>query len=60
MNDGDGWHDPIMPRMMWEDDRTVGEGEELEEGANSMDSFSGFLDPGGRFASANESVHYHH
>jgi len=29
-------------------------------GATSTDSFSGFLDPGGRFAITNESVHYHH
>ncbi len=57
---GDGWCDPMMPTMMQEDDGMVGEGGDLEDSANSMDSFSGFLDPGGRFASANKSVHYHH
>jgi hypothetical protein len=38
----------------------VGEAKKLEDCANSMDSFSGFLDPGGRFTDANKSVHYHH
>jgi hypothetical protein len=33
---------------------------ELQDGASSIDSFSRFLNPGGRFAFTNESVHYHH
>ncbi len=35
------------------------EGVEPQDGANSIDSFSGFLDPGGRLAFMNKSVHYH-
>ncbi len=35
--------------------------DEVVDGAkNSMDSFAVSLDTGGRFANANESVHYHH
>ncbi len=35
--------------------------DEVVDGAkNSMDSFAVSLDAGGRFADANESVHYHH
>ncbi len=36
------------------------EGVDLQDRANSINSFSGFLYPGGRFAFTNESVHYHH
>jgi hypothetical protein len=36
------------------------EGMELQDVANSIDSFSVFLDPGGTFTFTNESVHYHH
>ncbi len=36
------------------------EGVEPQDRANSIDLFSGFLDPGRRFAFTNESVHYHH
>jgi hypothetical protein len=36
------------------------EGVELQDGAHSIDSFSGFLDPGGRFSLMNKSVHHHH
>jgi hypothetical protein len=36
------------------------EGVELQDRANSIDLFSGFLDPGGRLAFTNKSVHYHH
>jgi hypothetical protein len=32
------------------------EGVELQDGANCIDSFSGFLDPGGRFAFTNKRV----
>ena len=46
--------------MMWEDDSTVGDGGDVDDDACSTDSFSGFLDPGGRFAITNESVHNHH
>ena len=49
-----------MPTMMWEDYSTVGGGGDVHDNACSTDSFSGFLDPGGRFAITNESVHYHH
>jgi hypothetical protein len=50
----------MMPTMTWEDDSTVGDGGDVDDDACSTDSFSGFLDPGGRFAITNESVHYHH
>jgi hypothetical protein len=41
--------------------RTVLDADEVVDGAkNSMDSFAVSLDTGGRFADANESVHYHH
>jgi len=50
----------MMPTMMWEDDSTVGDGGDVDDDACSTDSFSGFSDPGGRFAITNESVHYHH
>ena len=46
--------------MTWEDDSTVGDGGDEDGNACSTDSFSGFSDPGGRFAITNESVHYHH
>jgi hypothetical protein len=49
-----------MPTMMWEDYSTVGDGVDVHDNACSTDSFSGFSDPGGRFAITNESVHYHH
>ena len=49
-----------MPTMMWEDYSTVGDGGDVHDNACSTDSFSGFSDPGGRFAITNESVHYHH
>jgi hypothetical protein len=40
---------------------TVLDADEVVDGAkNSMDSFAVSLDTGGRFADANESVHYHH
>ncbi len=49
-----------MPTMMWEDYSTVGDGVDVHDNACSTDSFSGFSDPGGRFAITSESVHYHH
>ena len=49
-----------MPTMMWDDYSTVGDGGNVHDNACSTDSFSGFSDPGGRFAITNESVHYHH
>jgi hypothetical protein len=49
-----------MPTMMWDDYYTVGDGGNVHDNACSTDSFSGFSDPGGRFAITNESVHYHH
>jgi hypothetical protein len=36
------------------------EGVEPQDGANSINLFSEFLDPRGRFAFTNKSVHYHH
>ncbi len=50
----------MMPTMTWEDDSMVGDGGDVEDDACSTDSFSRFLDPGGRFAVTNKSVHYHH
>jgi hypothetical protein len=42
-------------------DKWIGQaGVEPQDGANSIDSSSDFLDPGERFAFTNESVHYHH
>jgi hypothetical protein len=49
-----------MPTMMCEDYSTVEDGGDVHDNACSTDSFSGFSDPGGRFAITNESVHYHH
>ena len=49
-----------MPTMMCEDYSTVGDGGDVHDNVCSTDSFSGFSDPGGRFAITNESVHYHH
>ena len=39
---------------------TCNGGRDIHDNACSTDSFSGFSDPGGRFAITNESVHYHH
>ena len=50
----------VADAMTWEDDSTVGDGGDVDDDACSTDSFSGFVDPGGRFAITNESVHYHH
>jgi hypothetical protein len=55
MRDGMRWG-----MMMLVEEWTGQKGSELQDGANSIDSFSGFLDPGGRFAFTNKSVHYHH
>jgi hypothetical protein len=49
-----------MPTTIWDDYSTVGDGGNVHDNACSTDSFSGFSDPGGRFAITNESVHYHH
>jgi hypothetical protein len=49
-----------MPTMTLVVERMGQEGVELQDGANSINLFSGFLDSGGRFAFTNESVHYHH
>ena len=46
--------------MTWEDDSMIGDGGDVDDDACSTDSFSGFSDPGGRFAITNESVHCHH
>jgi len=59
---GDTWKIPKVAYAV--DNDTVGipveGGGDVHDNACSIDSFSGFSDPGGRFAITNESVHYHH
>ena len=59
---GDTWKIPKVAYAV--DDDTVAipveGGGDVHDNACSTDSFSGFSDPGGRFAITNESVHYHH
>ncbi len=49
-----------MPTTMLVEKWTGQEGVEMQDGVNIIVLFSGFLDPGGRFAFTNKSVHYHH
>jgi hypothetical protein len=53
---------PTNSTITLEDDFSAAHGDESvsDDDANSLVSFSGFSDPGGRFAITNESVHYHH
>jgi hypothetical protein len=59
---GDTWKIPKVAYAV--DDDTVASpvegGGDVHDNACSTDSFSGFSDPGGRFAITSESVHYHH
>ncbi len=57
---GGVWCGMMTPTMTLVEEWTEQEGVEPQDGANSIDSFIGFLDTGGRFAFTNESVHYHH
>ncbi len=50
----------MTPTTMLVEEWMGQEGVELKDRANSIDYFSGILDPGGRFAFTNESVYYHH
>jgi hypothetical protein len=50
----------MMLTMTFLEEWTGQEGVELQDRANSIYLFSGFSDPGGIFAFANKSVHYHH
>jgi hypothetical protein len=49
-----------MPTTRLLEEWTGQEGMEPQDRANSIDSFSGFSDAGGRFTFANERVYYHH
>jgi hypothetical protein len=57
---GDGSGSATAARRRRRGDGGAATAEAAVSAATSTDSFSGFLDPGGRFAITNESVHYHH
>ncbi len=49
-----------MPTSTLVEEWTGQEGVEPQDRANGIDLFSGFVDPGGKFAFTSESVHYHY
>jgi hypothetical protein len=59
-NDGRILGSMLCGMAMLVEEWTGQEGVDLQDRASSIDLFSGFLDPGRRFAFTSKSVHYHH